>query len=94
MQQIFESTPQQKQLADIGRSMMDYSEQYGKLHGLKPLKDAGLRILNDLSHTGGKLTRFGTTFGTNAKSFGEDERELMVKFNSGQITHEYLIGLK
>ena len=39
---FFESTPQQKQLADIGRSMMDWSENYGKLHGLKAVTDNGL----------------------------------------------------
>ena len=55
--EFFEATTQQKQLASIGRKMMDYSEQFGQIHGLGHLKDNGMRILNDLSHIGGKLTR-------------------------------------
>ena len=52
MKTYFEATPQQKQLADLGRSMMDWSEDYGKQHGLKGVTDDGLRTLNDLSHVG------------------------------------------
>ena len=53
---FFESTPEQKQLADMGRAMMDYSENYGKEFGLKMVTDNGLRMLNELSHVGYMLT--------------------------------------
>ena len=92
--EFFEATKQQKQLAPSGRKMMDYSEQFGQIHGLGHLKDNGMRILNDLSHIGGKLTRFGAPYGTNQKSFNEYEREIMAKFTAGQLTNEYLVGLK
>ena len=55
--QFFEVTKAQRQLADIGRAMQDYSEDYGKHHGLAHLTDAGLRILNELSQVGSMLTR-------------------------------------
>jgi hypothetical protein len=36
---FFEATKEQKILADTGRAMMDYSENYGKLYGLKAVTD-------------------------------------------------------
>ena len=77
---FFESTPQQKQLADIGRSMMDWSENYGKLHGLKAVTDNGLRTLNELSHVGYMLTTVGATFGSKEVDFDAAERKLIVDF--------------
>ena len=50
----FEATTEEKTLATAGREMMNYSEEYGKLHGLKKVTDNGLRTLNELSHVGGK----------------------------------------
>ena len=78
--QFFEVTKAQRQLADIGRAMQDYSEDYGKHHGLAHLTDAGLRILNELSQVGGMLVRYGVTFGTTINDFTEADRALIVGF--------------
>jgi hypothetical protein len=77
---FFEATQEQKQLATIGREMMDYSENYGKEHGLKAVTDDGLRTLNNLSHVGAALTHFGANWGTTAKDFSEEDRELIVQW--------------
>ena len=77
---IFEATQEQKQLATIGREMMNYSEEYGKLHGLGKVTDDGLRTLNNLSHVGAALTHYGATFGTTAKDFSDEDRELIVQW--------------
>ena len=85
---FFESTPQQKQLADIGGSMMDWSENYGKLHGLKAVTDNGLRTLNELSHVGYMLTTVGATFGAAEVDFDAAERKLIVDFMKKQVDIE------
>jgi hypothetical protein len=85
---IFEATQEQKQLATIGRQMMDYSEEYGKLHGLKAVTDDGLRTLNNLSHVGAALTHFGATFGTTAKDFSDEDRELIVQWMQKSVVIE------
>ena len=77
---FFEATKEQKKLATIGRQMMDWSEQYGKINGLKAVTDDGLRTLNNLSHVGNALTHFGATFGTTAKDFTDEDRELIVQW--------------
>ena len=77
---FFEATPGQKQLADIGRAMMDFSENYGKIHGLRDVTDNGLRTLNELSHVGNMLTQVGGVWGTTVKDFSDADRELIVKF--------------
>ena len=77
---FFEATQEQKQLATIGREMMNYSEEYGKIHGLKAVTDDGLRTLNNLSHVGAALTHYGATFGTTQKDFSDEDRELIVQF--------------
>jgi len=84
----FEATQEQKQLASIGREMMDFSEQYGKINGLKAVTDNGLRTLNNLSHVGAALTHFGATFGTTAKDFSEEDRELISKFMHKKVDIE------
>ena len=81
----FEATPQQKQLAAIGRDMMNYSEEYGKIHGLKAVTDDGLRTLNDLSYLGNALTRYGTTYGTTIKDFTQEDLELISKFMQKKV---------
>jgi len=86
MNTYFEATPQQKQLAAIGREMMDYSENYGKEFGLKAVTDNGLRTLNNLSHVGYMLTTVGATFGASEVNFTDDDKALIVKFM--QITVE------
>ena len=41
----FETSTSHKQLATVGRQMQDYSEEFGKIHGLKHLKEGGFRVL-------------------------------------------------
>ena len=84
----FEATQEQKQLASIGRAMMDFSEEYGKIHGLKAVTDEGLRTLNNLSHVGSALTHFGATFGTTAKDFSEEDQELIVAWMQKAVVIE------
>jgi hypothetical protein len=86
--EIFEATEQQKKLALIGRQMMNWSEDYGKIHGLGRVTDDGLRTLNNLSHVGGKLTRFGVNFGTTPKDFSEADQELIVSWMQNAVAVE------
>ena len=87
-QSFFEATPQQKQLADIGRAMMDYSENYGREFGLKAVTDDGLRTLNNLSQVGYMLTTVGATFGASYKSFSQEEQKLIVDFMNKEVDIE------
>jgi hypothetical protein len=80
MQNVFETTPQELQLSTAGRAMMDFSEEYGKIHGLGHLAEEGFRVLNELSRVGSMLTRFGNTFGTNNDSFTDADKQLIAKF--------------
>jgi hypothetical protein len=88
MQTFFEATPQQKQLAAIGRDMQDYSEDYGKHHGLKDVTDDGLRTLNHMSHVGYLLTHYGAPFGTKESSFNEADRKLIVDWMNKKVDIE------
>ena len=83
--QFFEATKEQKQLADIGRNMMDFSENYAVDNGLSQLKDEGLRVLNNLSHVGGMLTRYGAPFGTTLKNFTDADMQLISKFMKKEL---------
>ena len=85
---FFEATTEQKQLATIGREMMNYSEEYGKINGLKAVTNAGLTTLNNLSHVGNALTHFGAAFGTSAKDFTDEDRELIVSWMQGTVEIE------
>ena len=85
MQNYFEATKEQKQLATIGRDMMDFSENYGKEFGLGQLKEEGLRVLNELSQVGGMLTRYGAPFGTTQKDFTEADMQLISKFMKKEL---------
>lgn len=84
----FEVTKQQKQLAKIGRDMMNYSEEYGKIHGLKAVTDNGFRTLNSMSQVGAALTHYGASFGTAAKDFSDQDRELIAQWMQGTIIIE------
>ena len=86
--QFFEATAQQRKLADIGRAMMDWSENYGREHGLKDVTDDGLRTLNNMSHVGNMLTHFGAPYGTSQSDFGSADRELIVKFINKEVDIE------
>jgi hypothetical protein len=83
-----EATAEEKKLATVGRQMMNYSEDYGKLHGLKQVTDNGLRTLNELSHVGGKLTRYGVTFGTTHKDFSQADKTLIQNFINNTVDIE------
>ena len=88
MKAFFEATPQQKQLADIGRDMMNFSEEYGKIHGLKAVTDDGLRTLNNLSHVGNMLTQFGAPYGTSQKDFTDEDRKLIANWINKKVDIE------
>ena len=85
---FFEATQEQKQLATIGRQMMDYSENYGVEFGLKAVTDDGLRTLNNLSHVGNMLTKYGATFGTKLKDFTQEDLELITLFMQKKVDIE------
>jgi hypothetical protein len=86
--QFFEATKEQKKLADLGRAMMDWSENYGKLYGLKMVTDNGLRMLNEMSHVGYMLTTVGANFGSKEVDFDEEERKLIVAFSNKTLDIE------
>jgi hypothetical protein len=88
MKAFFEPTKEQKQLASIGRQMMDYSENYGKEFGLKGVTDDGLRTLNELSHVGNMLTHYGATWGTKMSDFNDADLELISKFMQKKVDIE------
>ena len=83
--QFFEATKEQKKLADIGRAMMDFSENYGVDNSLGKLKEEGLRVLNNLSHVGNLLTHYGAPFGTTLKNFTDADMELISKFMKKEL---------
>jgi hypothetical protein len=85
---FFEPTEQEKQLIAIGRDMMDFSENYGKIHGLKAVTDDGLRTLNNLSHVGNMLTHYGAPYGTKQKDFSEADMELISNFMQEKVDIE------
>ena len=88
MRTYYEATAQERQLIAIGRDMMDYSENYGKVNGLARVTDNGLRVLNDLSYVGNKLTHYGAPFGTTKKDFSEAEMELISQFMQKKVDIE------
>ena len=67
---------------------------WGEEHGLKQLKDPGLKILNELSQVGGMMIRYGVTFGTSLKDFSEADMTLIAEFMKGTYTNEYLSSLR
>ena len=85
----FEATPAQKRLADIGRAMMDYSEQYGVEHGLGRVTDNGLRTLNELSQVGYMLTTVGAAWGSTMQSFTQDQLNLIDAFGKKEVDIEH-----
>jgi hypothetical protein len=87
-QSFYEATAQERKLISIGREMMDFSEEYGKIHGLKGVTDNGLRTLNDLSHVGNALTHYGAPFGTGRNDFSEADMELISKFMQKKVDIE------
>jgi len=88
MKPFFEPTKEQRQLASIGREMMDYSEEYGKIHGLRDVTDDGLRTLNSLSQVGNMLTQYGAPYGTKQKDFTDADRKLISDFMQEKVDIE------
>ena len=88
MQTFFEATPAQKKIADIGRGMMDFSEEYGKVYGLRRVTDNGLRTLNNLSRVGHMLTQFGAPWGISQKDLTAEDQKLISQFMNDQVDIE------
>ena len=77
----FETTTGQKQLADIGRKMMDMSE-YANCKGMK---EHDFKLLNDLSHVGNMLTKVGIVFGVKESDFTAEDKDLIARFVKKEI---------
>ena len=88
MKSFFEPTQAERRLAQVGRDMMDWSEEYGKLHGLKAVTDNGLRTLNQMSCVGNMLTHYGAPNGTRERDFTESDRDLISKFMQKMVDIE------
>ena len=79
---IYEVGEQHKQLAAIGRRMMDMSE-YANCKGMK---DEDFKLLNDLSHVGNLLTKLGNAFGPKLdKDFTAEDMDLIARFMKKEI---------
>ena len=73
---FFETTTGQRELAVLGRQMMDMSE-YANCKGLK---EHDFKLLNDLSHVGNMLTKVGVTWGTKESDFTAEDKDLIARF--------------
>ena len=80
-QTFFEATPEQRKLANIGRQMMDFSENAS----MAGLKDAEIAVFNELSHVGNMLTHYGAPFGTTMKNFSAEDMKLISDFMGGKL---------
>ena len=78
---IYEATANQKQLAVIGRAMMDMSE-YANCKGMK---EEDFKLLNDMSHVGNMMTKVGNTFGPRMKDFTQEDLDLIARFMKKEI---------
>ena len=78
---IYEASQQEKQMAVIGRRMMDMSE-YANCKGMK---EADFKLLNDLSHVGSMLTKIGNAFGPKFKDFTAEDLDLIARFTKKEI---------
>ena len=70
--QLHETTTDQKQMATIGREMMDFSE-HASMAGLK---DKQIAVFN-LSDVGYMLTQVGALFGTRVESLSAHQTKVM-----------------
>ena len=73
MRQLYEATTEEKKLAEIGREMMDFSENAS----MAKLKNEEIRPYNDLSDVGYMLTQVGALFGTKEKSFSAPQTKVI-----------------
>ena len=78
---IYEVDEQHKQLAAVGRRMMDMSE-YANCKGMK---EADFKLLNDLSHVGSMMTKIGNAFGPKVKDFTAEDLDLIARFTKKEI---------
>jgi len=78
---IYEATENQKQLAVIGRKMMDMSE-YANCKGMK---EEDFKLLNDMSHVGNMMTKVGNAFGPTMKDFTQEDLDLIARFMKKEI---------
>jgi hypothetical protein len=78
---FFEATPQQRQLADIGRGMMNISERAN----CKGLKEEGFKLLNELSRVGNMMTKVGVLYGTKLSDFTDEDKRLIASFMQGEL---------
>jgi hypothetical protein len=79
---IYEVDAKYKQLAAVGRQMMDMSE-YANCKGMK---DEDFKLLNDMSHVGNLLTKLGNTFGPKLeKDFTAEDMNLIARFVKKEI---------
>lgn len=79
---IYEVSSEYKQLAAIGRRMMDMSE-YANCKGMK---DPEFKLLNDMSHVGNLLTKLGNAFGPKIdKDFSKEDLDLVTRFVNKEI---------
>lgn len=73
------NSEQQKFIA-LGRSMMEFSENYGIEYGLKGVTETGLATLNQLSSVGSLLTTIGEPYGARDESFTAEDKTLIELF--------------
>jgi hypothetical protein len=85
MRTSYQPTESQARLASIGRSMMNFSENYGNHHSLRGISDAGLNTLNELSSVGNMLTRYGAVYGTKLTDFSEKDLQLIELFLAQKV---------
>jgi hypothetical protein len=78
---IYEATTAEKQMAVIGRKMMDMSE-YANCKGMK---EEDFKLLNDLSHVGSMMTKIGNAFGPKVKDFTAEDLNLIARFTKKEI---------
>jgi len=79
---IYEVGAEYKQLAVIGRRMMDMSE-YANCKGMK---EADFKLLNDMSHVGNLLTKLGSTYGPKLdKDFTDEDMDLIARFVKKEV---------
>ena len=71
MRDLYEATEVEKELATLGREMMDFSE-HASMAGLK---NAEIKPYNDLSDVGYQLTQVGRLFGPD--SFTEEQQKVI-----------------
>jgi hypothetical protein len=79
---LYEVSEQYKQLAIVGRAMMDMSE-YANCKGMK---EEDFKLLNDMSHVGNLLTKLGNAFGPKLdKDFTAEDMDLIARFMKKEI---------